>query len=345
MTQYLVRAEELRELMNLAFEDIGVERSSREHIVENLIFTSLRGVDSHGVKLFPYYLKAFQAGRLNKTPKVSTISETGAYASLDGDFGTGHFLGIVAADKAMQLAKLEGLGLVTIKNSTHFGSCAYYGFHIRKAGMLGLVFTNADPLLKHPNTNSSFFGTNPVCLVAPLANGDSLCVDMATSVVSFNKISNYAREGLEIPADWGFDSAGIPTTEANEVKTLASFGGYKGFWLAMIVEILTSCLADGMLGNDVIGMYSNEPLSKQRPISQTFMAIDVSRLNKNFETRISYMVESLRKLSSPDDAVVMADDLERASMAKRSVNGIPVSQSLASEFLAATDRFNLLFKA
>ena len=344
MTEYLVRAEEFRELMNLAFQDIGVEQASRSHIVENLIFTSLRGVDSHGVKLFPYYLKAFQAGRLNKTPQVTTVLETKAYASLDGDFGTGHFAGIVASDRAIHLARSEGLGLVTVKNSTHFGSCAYYGFHIRKAGMLGLVFTNADPLLKHPNTNKSFFGTNPVCLVAPLAKGDSLCIDMATSVVSFNKISNYAREGLEIPMGWGFDESGMPTSDAGEVKTLASFGGYKGFWLAMIVEILTSCLADGVLGNDVIGMYGNEPLSKQRPISQTFMAIDVNRLNKNFEDRISYMVESLRKLPTPEGSVVMADDVERESMAKRGVDGIPVSESLANEFLAVSNRFNAVFK-
>jgi len=271
-------------------------------------------------------------------PKFERLSP--AFSRIDGDFGSGHYIGAVAADHATELASTTGIGLVAVRDSTHFGACAYYGARIARSGMLGLVFTNADALIKHPNSTDRFFGTNPVCLVAGLGDGELLTIDMATSIVSFNKITNHIRSKTNIPDEWGFDRDGHPVRVPSEVYSLAPFGGYKGFWLAMVVEILTSVLAGGTLGKDVIGMYGEEPMSHRRPISHSFMALDLARNSPEFTERLKYMLESMRRLSPMEGhTILVADDLEKIAFKSRSVSGIPVDSGLWKEFLAISPEF------
>ena len=97
----------------------GVDRESLDHVVDSLMQTSLRGVDSHGIQLFPHYVRAARAGRINVAPRI-TIEDTGAStAILDADHAFGHRAGADAIDHAVDLAAKTGVGAVIAEEREH----------------------------------------------------------------------------------------------------------------------------------------------------------------------------------------------------------------------------------
>src|ERR1700722_12780653 len=158
----------------------GVDRESLDHVVDSLMQTSLRGVDSHGIQLFPHYVRAARAGRINVAPRI-TIEDTGAStAILDADHAFGHRAGADAIDHAVDLATKTGVGAVSVRHSSHFGAAAYFALRAADRGFIGFAFTNADSLVKAFNAQKAVFGTNPICFTAPLEDEGPLCLDLAT---------------------------------------------------------------------------------------------------------------------------------------------------------------------
>ena len=141
-------------------------------MVASLIQTSLRGVDSHGIQLFPHYLRAVASGRVNAKPVLSVVKTGSSSATLDAMDWFGHHAGAVAIDAAVELAKASGVGAASVGQSTHFGAAAYFALRAANAGCIGFSFTNADALVKAFNASKPVFGTNPVCFTAPLRTED-----------------------------------------------------------------------------------------------------------------------------------------------------------------------------
>ena len=102
------------------------------------------------------------------------------------------------------------------------------------------------------------------------------CLDMATSVISWNKVRVRQASGLQLQTDWAYDAEGMPTTDPALAKSLSPAGGYKGFGLGMMVEILCGLIANGPIGTEILPMYS-APIEARRSISHLLMAIDVKR--------------------------------------------------------------------
>ena len=55
------------------FTDVGVNEEEAKLVVESLIDTSLKGIDSHGINLIPRYLDSIESGKIipNQEPKVT----------------------------------------------------------------------------------------------------------------------------------------------------------------------------------------------------------------------------------------------------------------------------------
>ena len=253
-------SQRLKPLMILILKDKGVNQDSIHHVVSSLIDTSLRGVDSHGINLFPHYCRELDAGRINKNPHFQINQTAVSTASMNADHGFGYHAGVVAMDKAIELAKNTGMGAVSVKDSSHFGAAAYFGLRAAEKDCLGFAFTNADDLVKAHGGKESFFGTNPICFTAPMNSEEPFCLDMSTSVVSWNKIQNYRQSNESIPLGWAFDENGCEVTDPHKAKTLNPIGGYKGFGLGAMVDILCALLADGPLGlNTLVAILSIVP--------------------------------------------------------------------------------------
>jgi ureidoglycolate dehydrogenase (NAD+) len=338
---------EHKKLTNLMDEELkkrNVIPESRTHVVECLIQTSLRGVDSHGINLFPHYSRAVEANRINGNPSIKISKSSKSTSVVDADHAFGHHSGAFAMEHAIKLAKETGIGAVSVINSTHFSAAAYYGLMAANCDCIGFAFTNADALVKAFGAKEAFFGTNPICFTAPLKNEGPLCLDMATSLVSWNKIMNYRREDQSLPDNWAFDEDGRMVTNPHHATSLNPVGEYKGFGLGMMVDILCSILSGGIMGKDLRAMYALPLDEKKRQVGHFFMAIDFEKFCEptQFKQSMQSMVDRIRGMSQLDlgSQVMVPGDPEKKSYEKRVVEGIPVDEIKYAEFLAINPEFS-----
>ncbi|MFH2033712.1 MAG: Ldh family oxidoreductase [Candidatus Margulisiibacteriota bacterium] len=331
----LIDAQKIRGPFYAALKKAQVRDDVAKWMVEGLIQASLRGIDSHGIRLLPHYLKGFEGGRLNKSPNY-TFKKTGAaVGKLDGDHAPGHAAGAEGMQKAIELARQAGIGAVAVHNSSHFGAAAYYAFMAAEQDMIGMSFTNATAHVLPYGGVRPFFGNNPVCLVAPCEGEDPICFDMATTVATFNKVQQYKEQKKNIPIGWAVDKEGRDTEDPFNVESLLPIGAYKGFGLSMMVDILCSLLTGSPSGTEVTAMFDTDMGSK-RYLGQFFIAISIAAFEDPvvFKKRLKKSMDDLRgepKLTA-DNPVMAPGDPEKKWFSKRSKEGIPVPKSLIGQF-------------
>ena len=166
----------------------NVDEQVTEYVAEGLVSTSLRGVDSHGIRLIHHYLAGIKSSRINPRPSYNLEKKMPTTAILDADNTFGHAACMEAARVAVEMAKEYGSGHVAVKNSTHFGAAAYFALEIAGNDMVGMSFTHSDSLIIPTFGKRSFLGNNPVCFSAPVKGETPFCLDMATSITTFNEI-------------------------------------------------------------------------------------------------------------------------------------------------------------
>ena len=331
----------LKKLMYSTLENNGVCKDSCFHVSESVILTSLRGTDSHGITLYPHYNAIVLSGRIQKNPKFTYERRSPSIAVLDADEGFGHHAGIEAMNLAMDMASETGIGAVSVKNSSHFGAAQYFARMAPPRDMIGLSFTNAPTSVLAYSSTKPFFGTNPICMLAPMLNEEPFCLDMATSSMPSNKLLNHKRTGEPVKPDTVFDENGKTTTDPAKARYLGPYGGYKGFGLGMMVDIFCGMLAGGPLATEMINMYTQ--LESSRNLSQFFMAIDIARFQDPlaFKTRLQHFADTIRNLPQAEGAlpVMIPGDPEKKCMDERLVSGIPVDDPMYEKFLAIDPAF------
>jgi ureidoglycolate dehydrogenase (NAD+) len=324
----------------------GVDRESVQHVVDSLLQTSLRGVDSHGIQLFPHYVRAARAGRINVAPRIAITASGTSTAVLDADHAFGHRAGAEAIDHAVELAATSGVGVVSVRRSSHFGAAAYFALRAAERGFISFAFTNADSLVKAFNARKAVFGTNPVCFAAPLQDEGPLCLDMATSIVSWNRVRVRHASGLQLEPGWAYDGDGMPTTDPAAARSLSPAGGYKGYGLGMMVEILCGLIAGGPIGTEILTMYG-APIEARRSISHFLMAIDVARFvdKETFCSRLQGLIGQIRSMPATADSVMVPGDPEKRMFVERTATGIPVPTAVFDSLCEIDDDFRAAVRA
>lgn len=113
---------------------------------------------------------------------------------------------------AIEKAKKTGIGWVVSKHCNHNGIAAWYLLQALRAGMLGVCFTNGNPLVVPTRSKTAAFGTNHISFAAPGYPGDYFLLDVATSCADLHKLEIAERLGKSIPKDWALDEKGNVTT-------------------------------------------------------------------------------------------------------------------------------------
>jgi ureidoglycolate dehydrogenase (NAD+) len=286
-------------------------------------------------------VSAVDGGRINPAPEFRVVTRHQAVATLDADHGFGHHAGTAAIQLAMELADTFGIGAVGVRRSTHFGAAAYFAQQASRRGYAGFAFTNADALVKAAGGAEPFFGTNPICFSVPMEDEDPICLDMATSQVSWNKVLNKRRAREPMPPGWACDEHGEHTTDAARARMLEPAGDYKGYGLGMMVEILCAGLVGGPFGKDIAPMYGSN-LTERREISHFFMAIRIGDLVdlQMFKQRMHAIAARIRRLAPVGtEPVMVPGDPEKIAFRARTTEGIPVDDEKLKEFLALSSGF------
>ena len=339
-----VSHKKIEKICNELFKKKKVKKNIYTPVVRCLIEASLRGVDTHGIRLLPHYLKVIDTGRINTNPKITIKTTNKTTAILDADHTYGHYACDIGIQKAIKMAKKNGSGFVVIKNSTHNSAGAFYSLQPAKKGMIGISFAHSTQGMIPTNSKEKFFGTNAFSISFPCLNEDPICLDMATTQISWNKVLNYLSQGIKLDGDFAIDQKGKSTNDPKLAYGLLPTGMHKGFGLGLIVEMFCALLANGPYGPDLTDMFDESELSKKRNLSQFVGAINISDfINLNiFKKRSLEMVSRVRNLKSVNNKKVMvAGDPEKFTKKNRVINGIPLNKELIFEYNQLISMYNL----
>jgi LDH2 family malate/lactate/ureidoglycolate dehydrogenase len=263
-------------------------------------------------------------------------------ALIDGGGGLGHYNSYTAMQLAISKARTVGVGIVGVRNSSHFGACGYYAKMAADAGFIGMVSTSASGIQVAPTGGAEAkYGTDPIAFAAPARDGEPFLLDMATTTVAAGRIRNKANEGLPTPDGWLVTKEGKPSNDPLEASQKGGFltplGGsaesssYKGYGLAAMVNIL----AAGLSG----ATFPTDPSHTKKPgtmdIGHFFMAIDPSlfRDDDDFQKDVAQFCGDLRATTpiDPSKPVMVAGDPQWAYAKQRMENGIPVGPGLLQQ--------------
>jgi len=300
-----------------------------DHTALQLVQTSLWGIDSHGIARVPHYLNRLSHKSILPNP-VLTFEETG---SATGNVDGGHGLGLVvckfAMDHAIALASRSGAGIVGVRNSSHCGAIGLYSRQAAAKGMIGISFTHSDSFVVPYGGKDPFFGTNPLSLAVPTQDPHRpLCVDMATSITTLNRIMNARRENSLIPEGLGVDQRGNDTTDPHSLTALKPMAGPKGYALAFLIDMLCGPLNGMPFGPHINKMYTE--LEHHRELGSLVMAIDPTRFfgGTNFAAMV---VLAMKEVKSQSESVLYPSEPEYISEAIRLNEGIPIEPGLWKE--------------
>ena len=153
---------ELTRFCEAILEGAGVPRHKAEVTAACLISANLRGVDSHGIQLLPFYIDQLLAGEVNPLADGRVISESGSCLQFDGENALGQWVAETCCAHAVRIARQQGMALVLAKESNHFGAAAWWAQKMRAAGQIGIVMCNASPIVPPWQGKKGQLGTNPI---------------------------------------------------------------------------------------------------------------------------------------------------------------------------------------
>jgi LDH2 family malate/lactate/ureidoglycolate dehydrogenase len=317
-----------------ALKKAGLDEYSTNAVATGLLESSLRGVDSHGVRLLPHYIKSAQTGRKNPKPNFKFKAKYPTLVSLDADNGYGHAAGFKAIDYAMEVADKFGTCTVGVFNSSHPGAMASFSLRAARKGYMAFAFTHADSLMLSHNGTKPYFGTNPVCFAAPREGMEPYSLDMATTKIPWNRVLLSRENNVAIGNDLVADDKGDVTTDPNLAKCILPLGEHKGYALSSMVEVLCSIFTGVPFGTSILSMYKS-PMEKGRNLGQfyTVMKTDACVSAEDFAQRLTAMTKEVhaqpRKGSS---SVILPGDKEIEISKDRKAEGVPVDQSTLDAF-------------
>ncbi len=274
----------LKDFCNKVWMKLGVPEKDAITTTDVLVLADLRGIESHGVARLPRYYNDLKNGWTKPTDESRIVKETKATAIIDAGQSLGQVVGRKGMELAIKKAKETAVGIVSVRNSHHYGIAGYYSLMALEHDLIGVSMTNAAPLVVPTFGSAANLGTNPISLTAPALKERPFVLDMATSVVPRGKLEVYDRIGKKIPLGWAVDANGRGTTDPRTVLDALSkrlgggilplggegeeHSGHKGYGLALMVDVLCGILSGAAAGLGV-------DVKKERPnVGHFFMAID-----------------------------------------------------------------------
>ncbi|SDD69318.1 Ldh family oxidoreductase [Ruegeria marina] len=245
--------DEVEELARLALTSAGASMAAAASVARSTRLAERDGIRSHGLLYVPIYAEHLECGKVAKDA-APAVSETRPGAvRVDAANGFAH----AAIDAGWQAftnaARRCGIAAMSVHNSYNCGVLGHHAERIAEAGLVGLCFTHAPASIAPTGGKQPVIGTNPFSVAVPDGDGGALLViDQSASVVAKSEILLRSRQGEPIEPGWALDAEGNETTDA--VAALAGSmlpaGGYKGFGVGLLAEILAAALSGANLSTE-----------------------------------------------------------------------------------------------
>lgn len=275
MTAPRYAIEALREFGRSVLAAAGAGADEAAIVTDCLLDAQLRTApfQNQGLVRLTIYARRIREGGITPNAVLRVVRDSPAAALLDGGNGFGQVVAHHAMTLAMTKARAIGIGAVAARNSNHFGTASYFGLMAARAGLVGLALTNASPEMPPWGASVALVGTNPWSIAVPAGDEHPVVLDISNAVSGKGAIRHFAALGQTLPADWAVDRAGHPVTDpvAALDALLAPIGGYKGYGIALMIDLLTAGLAGGPAGAAVGSPYD---FGRPQGVSHFMIALD-----------------------------------------------------------------------
>jgi len=344
-----IKFDVLEQFITDVFAGLGVPKADAETCAAVLIEADKRGIDSHGIaRLKNIYYDRIKDGIQKCITNFEVVREGPTTAVVDGHDGMGHVISKRSMQLAIDKAKKYGMGMVAVRNSTHYGIAGYYAMMAADAGMIGLSGTNARPSVAPTFGVENMLGTNPLTFALPTDEDFPFVLDCATSLTQRGKIEVYAREGKDIPEGWVIGEDGKSKTDSKQIlddlvkgkAALTPLGGigektagYKGYGYCTVVEILSAALQGGSFLKMLLGFENGKKVPYH--LGHFFQAIDISAFTdvKEFKKTAGDILRQLRasKKVPGQMKIYTAGEKEYLAWLDRKDKGAPLSEETVKE--------------
>jgi LDH2 family malate/lactate/ureidoglycolate dehydrogenase len=281
-----------------ALTHTGVGETDARTTADVLVTTDTWGTFTHGTKALRAYIRRLRGGglRTNGTPRV--LDEGAAWALVDGDSSLGMVSSVFAMNTAMAKAATAGIALVGLRNNCHYGAAGYYAAMAIEKNMIGFSMANDIPTVNAPGARGPVMGSNPFGFAAPAGREKPILLDMATSTVAGGKVFAAAALGKTIPGAWLLDANAKPTTDPalfSHAASLTPLGGYKGYGIALLIEVLSAILTGASIRWQVLSWTFSEP-SQPTGHGAAFIAINIAPFMavEQFKERMDQTIREIR---------------------------------------------------
>lgn len=349
MNPIQVPADELERVVSECFEAFGVPAGDAAAVGQALVYADLRGLSAHGVYRAPAYLERVRRGLAGGTEAMVEIGGRGAVRRVDAGHALGPAAALRATDLAVSLAREHGIGMVSLRRSTHLGAAGFYAQRAARADMIAIVCSNGPKAVAPHGAAEPFLGTNPLAIGVPLGRHGDFVLDMSTSAMPREQIRIAATAGRELPPGMAIDHDGRPTTDAVAamVGSVLPVGGVKGSGLSFMVTLLAGLLCDADFDDEIGSMYTD--FDRPQNLGQVFIVLDPAMLGPREHTvaRVEAMVDRLHGLRVAEGAhgVYFSGELGTQRARQRRAEGIPLERDVLERLAGSCETNGLPVQA
>ena len=335
--------DQLESLCNDAFQKFGFNAEEAKIISNVLLMSDRIGIESHGMQRMYRYYKSIQKGMIKVESKGNVVFETPVSAVIDAEDGMGQVVGHKAMAMAIEKAKKSGIGMVTVRNSNHYGIAGYYAKLACDQGLIGLSCTNTNAIMVPTYGRTAMLGTNPIAVAMPAEPYDFF-FDASTTVVTRGKLEVYNKKGEPLHDGWALDKNGHPSNDAADVLdniaahngggimplggSTEDTGSHKGYGYAMLCELLSAGLSQGSPSNHTME-------NGKGGICHFFLAMDPALFGdaEAIKAHFSHYLQELRESpkAAGQDRIYTHGEKEVAAVKKMMEEGIPVNDNTMVE--------------
>lgn len=293
--QKYINPEKLIQFAKAVYQSEGVPPEDAQLAADTLVQADLWGHQSHGLLRLAWYYARLRSGAMKAITNTSLTVDSNAIAVLDGGDGVGQVVAKRAIEESIERAKKHSVGIVSVKNSNHFGTCMYFTRMGAKNGCISILMSNAGPNMAPWGGRQKKIGTNPLSIAVPAGKHGAVVMDMANSGVARGKIYLAQKRRQPIPKDWAIDKEGRPTTDPQAAIEgfILPMAGHKGYVMGVMIDILSGVLSGSAFLDQVHGPY--DPVNRSGA-GHLVISLNVSAFQPltEFEQRIDEYIHSLK---------------------------------------------------
>jgi 3-dehydro-L-gulonate 2-dehydrogenase len=289
------------------------------------------GVYTHGLNRFPTFVELIKEKLIDVDAEPELMSHLGMIEQWDGHLGSGMLNAKHCMQRAIDMAKQNGIGCVAIRNTNHWMRGGTYGWQAAEAGCIGICFTNTIANVPPWGGIDPRLGNNPLIIAVP-RNAGHVVLDMAVSQYSFGKLMQYQSNNQALPLPGGYDEDGKLSTNATDIinsKRILPIGFWKGSGLSIMLDLLVTLLSQGRSTQKITES------GKEAGVSQVFIAIHPpdTQLNQQLTEQIIAYAKSSRPEKKNGEILYPGENTLRTR--ERNIKeGIPVDEDIWNTVLA-----------